>query len=338
MHFSTATSSTMRYRSRPTTWTASVGNNPPFTGETVREIFTDPGPGPGPCDHLKSSLTSYDLVHRSSGERLSMKGATGFVWENYSFSPSRQHLLSHVSTAMSSFDWGKLPSSSEFGLIQFFAELDDTIGIFALKFWKSLSYGSVTWGLMPFVSELKALLKSIENLSADLSQFSYEDSQNVQVPMLSSQTPGLPYYFETTYNSAKLRKTGSGDISFQHPGSIFLDQIGFQPDLATAWDLIPLSFVVDYFLPIGDFLDSLRSGGWVQVMYFTGWVTLKYDFTVKHYNTDYIPSMNHSYDAKGFVRVHSNDVFTVENEAPTLEAPSFRELFNTLYILLGSPK
>jgi hypothetical protein len=242
-------------------------------------------------------------------------------------------VLSATEDYRSSFDWGKLPSSSEFGIIQFFAELDDTIGLFALRFWKSLSYGSFTWGVMPFINDLKALIKSIENLEKDLSRFSYEDSTEIEVPDFD-QREGK-YGFVTSYGKVKLRKTGLGDISFQHPGSVFLDRVGFQPDLATAWDLVPLSFVVDYLIPIGDWLDSLRPGGWVQVMYFTGWITIKYDCTVTHYNLDYSPS-SHTYDMKVFSRYHSNDVLVVETKTPDFDVPSFRQLFNILYIFLLS--
>jgi hypothetical protein len=64
-------------------------------------------------------------------------------------------------------DWSKLPSSSSFGIIQFFAELDDTLAMFTKRFLRKLSYGSVTWGVLPFIQDLRALAATLNNLSTD---------------------------------------------------------------------------------------------------------------------------------------------------------------------------
>lgn len=43
-----------------------------------------------------------------------------------------------------------------------------------------------------------------------------------------------------------------------NPGLFDLDRYGVLDPLAIAWELVPLSFVVDWFVPIGNFLDSLQ--------------------------------------------------------------------------------
>lgn len=168
----------------------------------------------------------------------------------------------------------KLPTTSEFSIIQFFAELDDTIAIFSKKFWREFSYGAFTWGIIPFVNDIKAILKTIKGLSANLGDIEYEDSYS------------LNWQDEVYSVGSGVFATGTGKVSYHLTGKvaisevgnqaqIFLDRIGFHPDLSTAWDLVPLSFLLTDILPIADFLSSLHNRGWVQQVCFQGWQSQK---------------------------------------------------------------
>lgn len=322
----------MRTRTRPTTWeySDSTGKRNQYT--SIQSVFTDPNPGPGPCYHVKSGTFSGRFQHRHSPFWYSLSNASSFQWESDTITKPITHAYNSVSSQLSALDWDNLPTSTAFGLIQFFAELDDTLAMFARRFWTSLSYGSITWGVLPFVAELRALLEALRRRFTDLSAFSYEDQASVSIPSFSTSGYGTSWGYKYTYGPCVVRKTGVADMSFQDPISVLLDRIGFHPDLATVWDLVPLSFVVDYLFPIGDLLDNIRPGGWVQAVYFRGWTTVKFSYSWEHKNVDWLA--DYGTDVEVFTRSFGSNVLIVQPDSIDIDLPSFRELFNMLYLLL----
>jgi len=247
---------------------------------------------------------------------------------------------------MNSLNWRKLPTSNQAGLIQVFAEIDETIAMFTLKFWKALSYGAIQWGILPTISDIISTARVVQKLSTDLSSFAYEDTIVVQNSFNVSSTTyrGQCYEWDGT---SKIKKTGRGDLSFQSPVSIFLDRVGFHPDVATAWDLVPLSFLVDYVLPIGNYLESFRQGGWLKAMFFNGWTTVKTELNVRYYHYPPNGARIHPRQlfevskAEIFQRFPLSDVLTVDAPVPLLDGLSFQlprldQMFNLLYVALGS--
>lgn len=228
-------------------------------------------------------------------------------------------------------DWGKLPSSSQFSVIQILAELDDTLAMFAARFWRSLSYGSWTWGVLPFISDVKALLQTIVNLGTRLSAVNFEQKHTVSLDYATSSLRWVGH--ATVYHS------GVVDYDFANRALVLLDRIGLHTDLSVAWDLIPFSFVVDYILPVGDFLDSLKQGGWVKVVSFTGIRSIKLKAT--YYRKVYTDSnpweeSPYGYYSRGPVRT------LLTTELPSndwaIEFPSFMEMFNMFYLFISQLK
>jgi hypothetical protein len=228
-------------------------------------------------------------------------------------------------------NWGKLPTSTEFGLIQFFAELDDTLALFGMKFWRSLTYGSFTWGVLPFVSEVKALLEALSNLGTNLDSFDYEDSFDEEFP-IENWSP----FPDTMYGgslSCKYHLYGKASLSFQHPGSLIADSLGFHPDLLTAWDLVPLSFAFDWLFPVGEYLDSLRGGGWVKAVPFTGWYSVKATYN----GTFYQPSWGLKtcdIESYRYLRRPYSQVLVIHppTQFDVYRIPSFKQMFNLVYL------
>lgn len=269
---------------------------------------------------------SCGVYHTKQNQYISYNRSDGYWWRNWPMPvpdiPPPDRL-----------DWGALPSSTEFGLIQFFAELDDTLGMFALRFWRELSYGSFTWGVLPFVSEVRGLLEALNNRFTDLSDFSYEDSYSVNKNIRDWNF--YPGFLANGNLNLRYHLTGRGDMSFQNPVSILLDQIGFQPNLATAWDLVPLSFVVDWLLPVGNFLDSLTGGGWVRTIYFNGWQTCKFTWSGTVSTDGRQPAFGSvPFSVEGFQRSGYSNVLIAQSQVdpPVLQVPSFTEIFNMIYL------
>jgi hypothetical protein len=256
-------------------------------------------------------------------------------YSNYNFPPVFVNWWSLISGRANlyspSLNWRKLPTSSKFGIIQFFAELDDTLAIFTRKFWNQLSYGSVTWGLLPFVNDIKAVLETVSNMSVDLNSFSYEDEL---LRMFDFEHSLGAYEFSIDGRSVT-RCVGLGDLSLQTEAQRWLDRLGFHPDIGTAWDLVPLSFVVDWLLPVGSFLESIRARGWTRSMLFRGWKTYHVDASVT-INMTAPYSGTALFDLEAFGRNYVEVVLEVENIDFEFEAnePSTLQLFNIVYIFL----
>lgn len=314
-----------RYRERKKNSTA---YNPYSGTTTTREVvyaYISESSYPGSCNVVHS------FTDPASGYQINPDGKM-YDYQNYSVHMDVNHFSRVLGPRLSRLNWGKLPTSSEFGIIQILAEIDDTIAIFTRRWWSQLSYGSFNWGLLPFIQDLVAVAETCRNILKNLSAFSYEDEQQFSISG-SEESTFLTYSYE-----AKLRKTGLGDISFHHPGSIALDRLGFHPDLSTAWDLIPLSFLVDYIFPIGDYLDSLKAGGWVKAMYFSGWTT--YDVKYSYVWDVRPPVVPHIYHFEGsghyFSRYSSGDVLYCQsdNVEDWVKLPSVRQLVDLFYVLV----
>ncbi len=58
---------------------------------------------------------------------------------------------------------------------------------------------------------------------------------------------------------AKIRFTCSGQITVPNPNLYLANQLGFVNPGRVVWDLVPFSFVIDWFLPVGAFLNSFTN-------------------------------------------------------------------------------
>lgn len=334
-----------RFRARvgPSTWRyhAYGGSNPAFNDgpyifaqEQHNEVFVEGSyPGSNSCVHVKRLPVTGTYIWKSSESSWSNVSIDGLTPIISHLDPigscygSNSHL---IASKLQSLNWGKLPTSSEFGIIQILAELDDTIAIFTKKFWKQLSYGSFTWGVVPFVNDLRALLQTIANLSVDLASISYEDEYTVR---------DVTEFDSKTYRAScdlKVRFSGFVDATgLNSEAQFLLDRLGFHPDLATVWDLIPLSFIVDYVLPVGDFLESITRTGWVTDVTFTGWRTIKGRCSYAYKTPGVLSTYTPEHAADIFIRnALGNYTLSVTKETsyPSLEIPSPTQLFNMFYI------
>lgn len=313
----------MRTRTKTQTFIHIVDDQPSVR-EYVSEYFLESSyPGSCNCKHFIHPTIHYKITNNEG-----RTDSVGFCRDLTSY------VEAYATELGTLLNWGKLPSSTKAGIIQILAEIDDTIAIFTKKFWTQLSYGSWTWGVVPFVHELLAVIDAVNALGTDLSKLAYEDSysrfvQDVQVTNWTAAN----IYADFTFD---FHLAGKADMSFQHPGSVALDWLGLHPDLATAWDLIPLSFVVDYLFPLGDWLQSFRQGGWVKAVYFTGWqsYTCKVDCKVVPGGWTLLSSSCES--GVYYARSRSGTVLTVDTSSvfdlPDFTFPTFRQLFNMLYL------
>lgn len=221
--------------------------------------------GFNPCNHVLVTNYGSELAYFSRDTYLLYEDF-GNASSMASFTPK---ILDHFLDDFV-FELG-FQKNDDFELLNFLWELDDTLDIFSKKFWQSLSYGSVQWGLLPFISDVKGIYNSLTDLFT--SKIGKEISQNKNrfisrrfrdVSLRSEASPGERDYwsFDGTVHLHGFINLVNEVSDSMTVLSIFLDELGVHPDLKTVWDLIPMSFIVDYYIPIGDSLEKIHPRGW----------------------------------------------------------------------------
>jgi hypothetical protein len=224
----------------------------------------------------------------------------------------------------------KFYSTGDFNILVFLNEFKETLDVFRLSFWKSINYGSFTWGVMPFVGEIQGLMESLAKfkvLTESEYRMPYEDSLSIDIDYYA---PDRRYRCQGT-----LTYHVSGFLDFSGIDHILqiYDLLGFHPDISTVWDSLPLSFLADAFLPIGDFLDNFVDEGWVTSALFTGWASQ--DFYGGYSQTGggwgLKTLMPVSVYERNYVRGALGEVYHPRILLQS-ELPSIRDMFNFAYI------
>lgn len=79
-----------------------------------------------------------------------------------------------------------------------------------------------------------------------------------------------------------------GDVLITNPNLYLANRLGITNPALIAWELVPYSFVVDWFLNIGDFLKSFSDGLGISVTNpFTAWKAVVSSATWVNYSTQY---------------------------------------------------
>lgn len=224
--------------------------------------------------------------------------------------------------------------NNKFELIPAVFDLDGTLAMFTRKFWRQISYGAVNWGLLPFVSDVKSLYNTcLDYKGRILDQLTNQMEVEKTFPL--NYNDGI-FTFRGT-----IRLTGtywvSSPVNAITSLKIFADELGVHPDLKTIWDVIPLSFVADYFLPVGDYLESVHPRGWFNpVIQFTGNGTISGQWSRAWGLEGQKPTAPYS-SGKGFSRgISISQSFTKDvNKSPNWQCPNPRQVFNTAYLGLG---
>lgn len=302
------------------------------TDTMIREEISDFRKKPGPCTHTRVQPLSYAYPMVDGRKK---------VYNGYCFPlvTIRRWVYEAIGSNLTKLDRTHLPSTNDASILSILAEIDDTLGMFTKKFLAGgISYGSTQWGILPLVSDMFAIAKTIQNLSVPLKGFRYTDKDQI-----NNRADKIPVTNHDDWYKGdfliELRRNGSGDISDTPAYNTLFDRLGFHPDLATVWDLTPYSFLVDYALPIGNYLESWR--GWTSNMTYTGWRSI----TVKDglfFSSTQGPSWvgTHTIPLKFdyYARLRENAVSlrTMPETMESLQAPTFPQMVNIAYVAATS--
>jgi hypothetical protein len=232
--------------------------------------------------------------------------------------------------------------NNEFELIPFLMDLDSTIAMFSKKFLRELSYGAVTWGVLPFISDLTALVNSLRDLFGRYEKYSH--CQEIKrsspwfynKPFAGNKTIGTYDIYALsgkcyTHGSLTFNPVNAGKILGK--AQLLLDELGVHPDLKTAWDIVPLSFVVDYFIPIGDMLESLHPRGWGSTSYiFEGFQSSKATYEIAYDSSTFTNGMAYVPAIWSYYSREYRTGYQPKPLEPEFKAPSLKEIFNTIYL------
>lgn len=315
------------------------------------------GEPPRVTDRLKESIT-YTNSKKVNGHfvgyntcyHLRVKPGSTYIdniasirsdaWDFREFVPFGSIEAYALQAAHISLDFQK---NDGFELIPFLMDWDSTMLMFTKKFWEKLSYGAVTWGVLPFISECKALLETLLDLNGRIRDamtkiLNRRITRRTRWIYPSIEQTEFRYKVEgTTTVSGHLTGGLSLPDSEIYKGLILLDEFGVHPDLKTVWDVIPLSFMVDYFLPIGDMLESLHPRGW-----FAPTLSLSGGHSVKYTVEQFPRGLRREGDSCEYeVYLRNPGLLTLPTRptvSPPYEAPSILELFNTVYLTQGRRK
>jgi hypothetical protein len=169
---------------------------------------------------------------------------------------------------------------------------------------RTIAEGHITWafGIRPFISDCEKLYSVFTQWSSSINDFlarrkveqvrhytkTLEDESG-EVDYVVSQTRCVTEFNRSCKLYATMRYTyDCGDLqSLADQCNILRDKLGLRFGLAELWEAIPFSFVVDWFLRVGDFLERNRKP------------LVKIDLTV----TDYCISYKAEMSKTGFTRL-----------------------------------
>lgn len=111
------------------------------------------------------------------------------------------------------------------------------------------------FGLKPILSDLKGIVDTISEDKKDLGHIVYRNRQSTYVDR-NVIIGGLPF---RCFGTLALRRTIH--YSVNNPAFALFDRLGLSNPLSLLYEATPLSFVLDWFLPLSEYLDSLSASG-----------------------------------------------------------------------------
>ena len=116
--------------------------------------------------------------------------------------------------------------------------------------WLELNFG---WA--PLYGDIHAAVEALASTPESF-RINASGKQLVQDQSWSGKYPGYKIGFD-----AVMLKTIrlSGQMTSVNPDTLLLSQLGLVNPAAVAWDLVPFSFVVDWFIPVNKFINSMTA-------------------------------------------------------------------------------
>lgn len=176
----------------------------------------------------------------------------------------------------------KLATSNDANLLLALAEADDTLNLLKNSYRKPPTYGSAKWGWMPLISDIVAVNDAHSRVQNSLLEGNKRTSRYVTKDVFTIKSKPMDGPGGLFVHTWEVSVKYSGSVQYDNDILAFYDYLGFHPSPKLAWDLVPLSFAIDWILPVGDMLKALTPPqGWVKAVNFTGWHVVTATLTEK---------------------------------------------------------
>ena len=164
------------------------------------------------------------------------------------------------------------------------------------------SWLAYSYGLRPLLSDVYGACAAIQRANKP-----YFDVHQVTA---FEQSP-FDVYVENVFGPNRFDKrrlvgevSVRGKVRFRVSNPILhtLDQVGLTNPVSIAWELVPFSFVADWFLPIGDYINAIVPPQGVDFV--DGWMTVRASGAreTRFYQADYADPSNAPWDTTGVTR------------------------------------
>jgi len=184
--------------------------------------------------------------------------------------------------------------NDRYSSINFFAELGDVGTIF--KSLKKYQYVDWSFGIQPMIGDISTALTALDDWTERTNRFlaqlrnpkNVTGSMNLAIPVGGRLTTGQYQHIDITSTVIIVRCRYKFGLRVITPTLIndnllrdrlLLDAQGFHPDLTTVYEAIPFSWLVDWVVPFGDYLQHI-SHNWFEPA-----VVLHGSFSVKAQTT-----------------------------------------------------
>lgn len=226
------------------------------------------------CTHLKLEAETFPVTQFIYYYGSLYRTDVNVVESDYGVDPSLQlnRMVSQLQLANPS-DWDQVVEKvtgqlrNQFSLINFLLELREVPELFHK--WKGISDFWLRWsfGIAPMISDAKALADQMKVQLLKLNGLNDRLQKGLRCgtsrPIYWQETvvTGDQGELEFTLTCKGRRRWTCLATGSFHSNLVtrFLDALGFYPTWSTAWNAVPFSFIIDYFIPIGKALESQES-------------------------------------------------------------------------------
>lgn len=136
------------------------------------------------------------------------------------------------------------------------------------------------FGWAPLIQDVHDAIETLQN---PIPKIRIQGSGSAQWSRLKT---GGPYYAWLGGGKATMRCRSSAYVQLDNPNLHLASQLGLINPLSVAWELVPLSFLIDWFLPVGSFLESLTDFAGVTLLQPCHSVLMHADFNETYLMSD----------------------------------------------------
>lgn len=274
-----------------------------------------------------------------AGKIVPEKGLAGLLLWNLSghfFWVEPEATMYCWTSFVNNFKHKKLPTSNQADLLTNLAELDDTIAMLARP--KVPSYGSVKWGWMPLISDIMAANDAANAVKSSYLDGNRRTSRYNATHTIVKNSVDVMRNEHTYFHHWEVKVKHVGTVTYENDILAFYDYMGFHPSPKVLWDIVPLSFAIDYILPIGDMLKALSpTKGWVKSVNFTGWQVITATVTevckaYPRWSKGPAEGCTRTYVTRTYLSGSALEQKTIPRSISPLKYPSMEQIFDLSYL------